>query len=187
MGRAAKLPTMQPSNLERKRNARRINCISHGNRRCGKLPILGIDIIDDREVLVYGPYEFMPNRKGVIFYDSETRTRVGGTSYARWKMQKAIGRKLRFEEKVDHIDGNCSNDDLSNLQILSNQENVIKSKMPKEMITFICPVCKKEATKPAFLVRGNRRQGKAGPYCGHICADADRYKTRNKLAEVLSI
>jgi lambda repressor-like predicted transcriptional regulator len=48
-----------------------------------------------------------------------------------------------------------------------------------EMLSFICPECGEEASRPASSVRNNRRQGGpgyGGPYCSRSCG----YKGRNK-------
>lgn len=53
--------------------------------------------------------------------------RKSSTQYARYLLAVHLGRYLTSEETVDHIDGNKENDDISNLQILSRQENLRKS------------------------------------------------------------
>jgi hypothetical protein len=88
-------------------------------------------------------------------------------------MEQHLGRQLCPDEHVDHKDEDKTNDVLSNLQVLSAAENtrkMIANTRPKGWVTFICPVCKKEATKSARDVRGNRKKGKAGPFCSRSCA-----------------
>ena len=50
---------------------------------------------------------------------------VDGVEYlvSRYTMQKHIGRKLKTEEMVHHIDGNPENNDIKNLQIVSRAEH----------------------------------------------------------------
>lgn len=47
-------------------------------------------------------------------------------SYARYLMSVKLGRELRPDETVDHIDNNKLNDDINNLQILTWKENIDK-------------------------------------------------------------
>lgn len=55
------------------------------------------------------------------------KTRQKVTAYARYLMENHLGRELDFDEHVDHIDENCTNDVISNLQILSRADNTRKS------------------------------------------------------------
>ena len=43
-------------------------------------------------------------------------------SYAKWLMEKELGRKLESNEVVYHIDGNKYNDELSNLEVITRAE-----------------------------------------------------------------
>lgn len=42
----------------------------------------------------------------------------------RRKMENKLGRKLKYNEVVHHIDGNKLNNDLSNLQLMTRQEHI---------------------------------------------------------------
>ena len=42
------------------------------------------------------------------------------------KMEKKLGRKLRPNEIVHHIDGNASNNDLSNLKVMTRGEHNVE-------------------------------------------------------------
>lgn len=46
--------------------------------------------------------------------------------FSRLLMEISLNRKLLFDETVDHIDGDSSNDSLDNLQVLSRSENARK-------------------------------------------------------------
>lgn len=73
---------------------------------------------------IYGPYTRKDGRKHIILRkDGKLQT----ISYPRYLLEKKLGRKLLPEETVDHIDENISNNDLSNLQVLSRAENSRKS------------------------------------------------------------
>lgn len=118
---------------------------------------------------IYGPY--MDGKKLrriviLIYPDGSRKT----TAHARYLLEQHLSRELVGDEEADHIDGDPLNDDLSNLQVLTHDENQEKSKRDAERVVFICPVCGEEATKLARHVRGNRKKGKEGPYCGRSCA-----------------
>src|SRR5690606_11700315 len=85
------------------------------------------------EVKVQGPYIFPSGKaKGrryvAIIKDDGTRTTM---LYSRWLMQEHLGRELGPDEHVDHIDEDKTNDDLSNLQILTPSENTRKAMLGK--------------------------------------------------------
>jgi hypothetical protein len=69
----------------------------------------------------------------------ESRTTI---SYARYLLSVKEGRFLSENEEVDHIDGNNSNDDLENLQILTKEQHRFKSSLEKSGRTYIQCVCK---------------------------------------------
>lgn len=64
-------------------------------------------------------------RKTVILYN--TQIDRSSTQYARYLLSVSLKRYLTEDETVDHIDNNKSNDDPSNLQILTRTENIKKS------------------------------------------------------------
>ena len=87
---------------------------------------------------IYGPYTRKDGRKHIVLRkDGKLQT----ISYPRFLLEEKLGRKLLPEETVDHIDEDISNDDPSNLQILSRAENsrkslVVNSKGLRKMIEF---------------------------------------------------
>lgn len=53
-------------------------------------------------------------------------------SYAKWLMEKELGRKLDpYKEVVYHIDGDNMNNDLSNLEVISRAELAKRNKYKK--------------------------------------------------------
>lgn len=118
---------------------------------------------------VYGPYSDSTKTRRIVqlfFNDGTSKT----MSNARWLMTQKLGRWLTKEETVDHDDGNPLNDDLSNLKIMSLADNIRKSAKPAGVYKFNCPVCKKFVEKPLRDVKHNRKNGKAGPFCGKHCS-----------------
>lgn len=86
-------------------------------------------------------------------------------SYARYLMSVKLGRFLLPTEQVDHIDDDKQNDDVSNLQILTNIENVSKEcKHRKQsigtlMVRLKCPVCGREFIRRKGLTHLTKNRG----------------------------
>jgi hypothetical protein len=123
---------------------------------------------------MYGPYEGQRGRRHVIFYDPETGKRRT-QSYARFLMEQHLGRELGRDEHVDHINEDCTDDRIENLQVLSPGDNsrkhVVAAGKSKRMKSFNCPVCGSGFSIPRRRWLDNQvRQGKAGPYCSKSCA-----------------
>ena len=80
-----------------------------------------------------------PRRVVSLIREDGSRT---STSYARYLMSCHLGRYLKDEEHVDHINENQLDDKIANLQILSPKENQNKShKKGRKYLKMVCPVC----------------------------------------------
>ena len=77
------------------------------------------------------------------------KTGINGILYARYLLEVKLGRRLKDDCEVDHIDGFPWNDSLSNLQELPARENSAKGRSDllnkiqyaKTHISIKCPVC----------------------------------------------
>lgn len=119
---------------------------------------------------VYGPYKRKDGRKHVIVYDFKLGIRQT-ISYPKYLMEQHLGRKLTEDETIDHINNDYTDDRLENLQILSRVDNISKSTVPAEIMTFKCPNCFKMFELLARQYRGNQvSKGKSGPFCSRSCA-----------------
>lgn len=98
-------------------------------------------------------------------------------------MSKKLGRSLKSDEEVHHIDGDPLNDNPDNLVVLSRQDHILlHSKLNRKYkdIVKICPICGKEFlwTEDAqknYRYNRKRRAGKLvteeiGPFCSRKCA-----------------
>ena len=124
-------------------------------------------------VRIDGPYKHNNGRKFVhlIYEDGSSKC----TSYARYLYENYHGIILRKDQAVDHIDGDCTNDSIDNLQVLSFEENNRKSvqqnNLSRRYLKFICPECGTSFEKEARRVKHNQRvQNKVGPFCSRKCA-----------------
>ena len=93
---------------------------------------------------VYGPYLGQDGRKRCVLYFSKGKTK--SQAYARLLIEARLGRLLDADEHVDHIDGDCTNDAIENLQVLKMSDHRIKSgiEMSERLdrsLVLQCPVC----------------------------------------------
>ncbi len=96
-------------------------------------------------------------------------------------MEKYLGRKLRTDEHVHHIDGNKENNSIENLKIVSPMEHRRIHhgwKLDGKIWWKKCPLCKifKEVKKH-FYIR-NSGKGSCGTYCKR-CSPVVLKKWRN--------
>ena len=84
-------------------------------------------------VWMYGPYEYDQTgggrRRSMMFKLADGRKT--SMPYARWLMTQHLQRRLEHDEYVDHINDDCLDDRIENLQILTNAENIRKSRLGK--------------------------------------------------------
>lgn len=123
---------------------------------------------------INGPYTYNSGPNEGRQYVNITRDDGSRTTclYSRYLYEQAHG-PIPDGMEVDHVDGDKTNDVIENLQLLTKPENVRKHAIENrevEMVSFICPQCGDEASKPARHVRHNRKNGSAGPFCGRSCA-----------------
>lgn len=88
-------------------------------------------------------------------------------SYARYKMCIKEGRILTEDEHADHIDTDKTNDNYSNLQVLTIAEHKAKTRIERlgrTMVSLECPVC-------GISFEREKRQVKPGstPKCSRQC------------------
>ena len=121
---------------------------------------------------VLGPYTHntgaLKGRKFVIVFRNGKKTQ---TLYSRFKMQCHLDKELPKNQTVDHIDRDPTNDSLDNLRVIDRRTHAsIDARRVKE-VEFVCPMCNESfCTTNLQDVRGNRKKGKAGPFCGKSCA-----------------
>ena len=83
-------------------------------------------------------------------------------------MSVNVGRYLTDDEEVDHIDSDKTNDDISNLQILSIENHklkTIKERSPRKTEVITCAFCGKifERFSNRLTVKRNNR------FCSRRC------------------
>lgn len=103
--------------------------------------------------------------------------------YAKVLLEIKLGRLLEANETVDHIDGNKSNDDIDNLQLLSRNENAAKSAIRRLPIIANCVYCNKEFELSRFQTE-KRSVTKSGPFCSRRCASSQTVKLKRQIYNV---
>lgn len=122
-----------------------------------------------------------------LIYVGKKNKRNKLMSYARYLMSVKLDRRLTRDEEVDHIDGDCTNDVYSNLQILSPTENrrkqfkdkAFKEKHRATLVLFWCPICGKKFKRPKWRTfLGNCAYTKT---CSYVyCSKECQYKGQGK-------
>lgn len=89
-------------------------------------------------------------------------------SYARYLKSVELGEVVSDGYEVDHIDCDPSNDSLDNLQILTIEEHLEKTKLERStgrsVTTLICPNCGIEFVKEIRLIKKG-----STPKCSRRC------------------
>ena len=100
-----------------------------------------------------------------LINNSNDRTTI---SYARYLICIELGYILSEKFEVDHIDSNCNNDDIDNLQVLSVEEHRLKTSNEnntgRQISTLICPNCNKLFQKETRLTKN-----KINNFCSRSC------------------
>ena len=128
------------------------------------------------ECKIYGPYYRKDGRQHVIciHYISGLRKTV---SYPKFLVEMELGRFLEPNEIVHHIDGDFTNNEMSNLEVLDRSEHGYQH-ATKNMEEFTCPICKEKFTltgKKLHNVRSSHsRRVYAGPFCSDVCLNKHR-------------
>lgn len=115
---------------------------------------------------VYGPYTRKDGRKHVIIVDGSVKKTV---SYPKFLIEKHLGRKLKENETVDHIDRDFTNDSLDNLRIVEKSKHSSDDALRVRLTKITCVLCGKSCYKKCGVLHGNSKQNKAGPFCSKKC------------------
>lgn len=88
----------------------------------------------------YGPYTRKDGRQIVILKTpgvSDNRT----VSYPKYIVECYLGRYLKEDETVDHIDGNFLNNNIDNLRVIPRSDHVKSHQSEKVDQIRVCPIC----------------------------------------------
>ena len=126
---------------------------------------------------ITGPYKRADRRQHLVITHLPTGKKTT-LSFPKYLMEMELGRYLERNETVHHIDGDVTNNDLSNLEIIDRARHGSLHAFKHEERKFVCPMCNKEFTlvgkKLSNYYRERRRRVYSGPYCSKQCADKVR-------------
>lgn len=106
------------------------------------------------------------NRKRVDLFNTDNdRTTI---SYAKYLVCVDMGSLITDDYEVDHIDNDCTNDDLNNLQVITisaHREKTSKERSTgRTMVELVCSNCNKTFSREKRLVHKG-----AIPKCSRRC------------------
>ena len=106
-----------------------------------------------------------------VVRDHPNAIEYGYVAHHRVVMENHIGRLLDTNETVHHIDGNGKNNDISNLQLLTNEEHarLHANKRGRLWVKLRCPNCGKiferEHNKTFLCIKEKKRS-----FCSRKCS-----------------
>ena len=114
--------------------------------------------------------------------DGRMRTYIKAThdviSYPRLLMAVHLGRDLKDDEEIHHLDEDPMNNDIDNLMVLTKEEHLALHADEKRIQfkdkVMVCPMCGKEFVWTAkqqrkFRENNSSRKTDAGPFCSQRC------------------
>lgn len=117
---------------------------------------------------VYGPYYRPDGRQHVVIVNDDKSRRT--VSYPKWIMEQHLGRQLNLDETVDHINRDFTDNRIENLRVVDRKTHATDDALRAQSIEITCIWCNKKALKRGNDLRGNEKQGKAGPFCSKSCS-----------------
>lgn len=86
---------------------------------------------------VYGPYTRKDGRKHIVLHNTEKK--ISKTiSYPKALMEIELGKKLKPNMTVDHIDRNFNNDSLDNLRVIDRAEHCSQDALRRMEVKAKC-------------------------------------------------
>lgn len=87
----------------------------------------------------------------------------------RFMMEQKLGRKLDRNELVHHKDGDKTNNNLANLELLGHGDHIREHKKPAATKTLTCPGCGKKFKRTLRYIRTKNKLGQKHFMCGRKC------------------
>lgn len=118
---------------------------------------------------IYGPYiRKEDGRQHVIIVNDDGSRRT--VSYPKYLMEQHLGRELHPDlETIHHKDEDFTNNEFSNLEILTRVEHAKIDALHRDKMLGICVWCNKEFELSKNQIN-TRAKSKAGPFCSRSCS-----------------
>ena len=133
-----------------------------------------------QDYIVYGPYTRKSDgRQHVVLtlHDNNGKIIERKTiSYPKYLVEKHLNRYLQYNETVDHIDEDFTNNDLSNLRVVSRSEHCKSHTTEREIVYKRCFICGKE-----FKTNCADRITCGSKSCAGKCAHLNGYNKGNSV------
>lgn len=164
-----------------------------------KLTVMSEFIVEYPYSELYDKATLYRNSEGryvLAFRNSKINARkvIFTTTLARYKMSVKLGRFLKKDEHVDHIDEDRTNDDISNLQILTPEENALKYNRYylaryQDRFDFTCENCGKDFTLTDSEMKMKYKQAMESEYKTWVigCSSSCAFKIREKYLNAMGI
>lgn len=115
------------------------------------------------DYLIYGPYDH--NRRLRLVMVNKVKGKKTSISYAKYLMEVHLGRYLKSNETVDHIDNDYTNNCINNLRVLSRRQHVYEDVLRNKPNKVHCEYCGKVFMRNK---KGNRHGH--GYFCSKQCS-----------------
>lgn len=120
------------------------------------------------EYKIKGPYLRKDGRKHMCLVHKLNSKKLT-VSYPKYLVECYLDKYLTKNETIDHIDGDKTNDTLSNFRVIDRSQHCREDSTINLDIEAICVFCNKE-----FCIKGSKRcqrnRKKSGPFCSRTCS-----------------
>lgn len=138
-----------------------------------------------KEEKVYGPYSIHHDRKIVIIKDRKGKTRT--VSYPKYLVEQNLGRKLKPNETVDHLNSDVNDNRMENLKVIDRSEHSKLDTRRVKLIDLKCSMCGKDFQRSPRLMRDKNKKGVRGIFCGRSCSSKYNRQVQLGLMDKLPI
>lgn len=137
------------------------------------------------DYVAYGPYTRKDNRQHIVLIHHNCEGKIDSrktVSYPKYIVERYINRYLNPDETIDHIDGNFSNNDISNLRIVSREEHCRSHTLSRKEVVKNCVIC-----GITFKTLDNNRITCGSKKCIGKCAHINGYNKGNTFSREMNI
>ena len=140
------------------------------------------------EYKIYGPYIRKDGRKHLVLIKHSDDGKIierKTISYPKYLVEKYMGKYIDSDDTIDHIDGNVSNNSLSNLRIIKRSLHIKSHSKVKEKVIKKCVICGKvfETNNNWRLTCGSKRcAGKCTHVNGYNCGHSFKGNMNNLIS-----
>lgn len=135
-------------------------------------PIISFSIENNRNYVTINGRKSVTRDNGYGYIYTSYPGCTGTVGLHRIIIELHIGRKLRSDEHIHHIDGNKSNNSLSNLTVVNgcehNREHTRERNWKHDPLNFCCSVC-----------ASTKRKHKAKTMCGNCYSKWRKKNAKN--------